>query len=404
MVMSQQTRLVAMVGLWLLLTSGLTLASSPDAGLVLGKPHEIPLPGRSASLDGAVRDMVMSRDGRHAYVSMATDAGPLLQVLDLARHPATTGATVRGVPAGPLAVSPDGRRVYILGHRRTLTMVDVDDASPHVTAERALDGIFHDLALSADGALLYFGSDLGMDHDIHAYRTRDVTATDYSPDVHIDIESLKISPDGSLLAAVGNIDNQLVLVGTGEAGSQVRAWKSADHAFGAFAFSADGRAIYQGNDDPNGVVISRRDIDSGKVVAHSGVLPLATAKDLLTSPDGRHVYVAGATERKLFVLSAKDLAVEQQVHLSSSPAAALAVSARSDTYGTLYVAQGGDPADPDSRPVVAAYREIDPGPSQRPASVVSHPARTSWGVVALGGGVALLGAWGLVARQRRQSR
>src|SRR5699024_10982047 len=109
-----------------------------------------------------------------------------------------------------------------------------------------------------------------------------------------------------------------------------------------------GRAIYQENDDPNGIVISRRDIDSGKVTAHSGVLPLAIAKDLLASPDGRHVYVAGATERKLFVLSAKDLAVQQSVHLSSSPAAALAVSAHGDTYGTLYVAQGGDPADPDS--------------------------------------------------------
>src|SRR5699024_2756184 len=83
---------------------------------------------------------------------------------------------------------------------------------------------------------------------------------------------------------------------------------------------------------------------------------------------------------------------------------ALAVSAHGDTYGTLYVAQGGDPTDPDSRPVVAAYREIDPGPSQRPASVASHPARTTWGVVVLGGGVVLLGAWRLVARKRRQSR
>jgi DNA-binding beta-propeller fold protein YncE len=101
----------------------------------------------------------ISADGKWAYVS--DDARGTVSVIELARARIAARLAV-GLGAHHLAVSPDGRRLWVaLGETaRTIVVVDVSKpAGPRVVARFVPGFVAHDLSFSPDGSRVWITAD-----------------------------------------------------------------------------------------------------------------------------------------------------------------------------------------------------------------------------------------------------
>jgi DNA-binding beta-propeller fold protein YncE len=110
--------------------------------------------------------------GEWAYVT--DDAAGELTVIDLAEARVVSRLVV-GLGAHHLAVSPNGRRLWVaLGERaRTIVVVDIDRPDrPRVLRRFDPGSGVHDLAFSPDGKTVWTTSDTGRDVEVLSARTR----------------------------------------------------------------------------------------------------------------------------------------------------------------------------------------------------------------------------------------
>lgn len=109
-------------------------------------------------VDGAVRDVAVSPDGKLVYASRTVPDGADVVVLDTAteRMAVIELATMPGATAESLLTSPDGQRLYVATQLPTgSALVTIDTRTHRVVNAIEIDACIRDIALSRDGGIAY---------------------------------------------------------------------------------------------------------------------------------------------------------------------------------------------------------------------------------------------------------
>lgn len=239
-----------------------------------------------------------------------------------------------------LAVSPDGRQVYVVGSvGNTLTALNRDAAGRLTVSQVLTDGVdsvdglggADTVAVSPDGKNVYVG---GSTDDAVAVFARNTATGALSfrqalvntPGTIDGIDGIKwltLSPDGSNLYAVGNSGNSLAVFDRSAAtGDLTFAQSFTDGVNGVDGLSSpygvtvspDGRNIYTAAYGDNGVGVFGRNVTTGELtwqaVIKDGDTQGAATVDNLThvtmtavSPDGRSVYVSSYDDNAVVLFS-----------------------------------------------------------------------------------------------------
>jgi YVTN family beta-propeller protein len=173
------------------------LALSPDGqrvhvanvgeGMVTVDVRSRAMKARTQLPDGVRDSIAISPDGRHVYVASSADRNlpdapePVISVVDTATNRVSATVGLDGRRVGDLAISPDGRRIYVAHYPWELTDANVvsviDTASNTVTATMPIKGRSSGLALAPDGRTLYVvGSETAQAQAI-SIETGQVSAT-----------------------------------------------------------------------------------------------------------------------------------------------------------------------------------------------------------------------------------
>jgi 6-phosphogluconolactonase (cycloisomerase 2 family) len=282
--------------------------------------------------------VAISPDGAHAYVT-----GSLDDAVAVFRRNATTGKLsfvevqkkgVGGVEgltfARAVTVSPDGANVYVAGqvddavavfHRNQTT-----GALTFVEAQRdgvdGVDGIagILSIAVSPDGAHLYAAAG----SDVAVFRRDPATGALGFVEVQKEgvhglsiagTHSVGVSPDGAYVYASGQADDAVAVFRRDPATGaltllevQGQGVDGVDGLYGALwvAVSPDGTRLYVTGSIDNAVAAFDRNAATGaltfaEVQKGSGTHGLAFARSVTVSPDGRNVYVGGASSNAVTV-------------------------------------------------------------------------------------------------------
>jgi len=280
-------------------------------------------------------DITISADGAHAYVASSGDSAVVVL-----RRDATSGALtfleahkqgVNGVEglsyARGVTLSPDGAYLYAAGQtdgaivtfqRNTLT-----GTLKYVrTVRNGVDGIDSlgsvlCIALSPDGAHLYAAG--GGDGALTIFRRQrssgklelvDVVRDDSRMRALAGTHAVAVSPDGAHVYATGQADDALAVFRRDPHSGKLTLVdvqsEGADGVKGlygalALAVSPDGEQVYATGSLGNSVAVFQRDRGTGVLTflgaedPSTGVRTLAFARAVAVSPDGRNVYVGGAS-------------------------------------------------------------------------------------------------------------
>jgi YVTN family beta-propeller protein len=168
-----------------------------------------------------VTDLAVSPDGRHVYVSRTAVNGADVAILDTT----TGGEDAIGIAAGAgtiaecARVSPDGRRLYVaLNGPFAAELVMIDTHQNRVVNTIEIGSPIRDIALSPDGASAYVGScgpAFGAVLDVIDTRTDTIANTYKIGEIAGRLTQLALSRDGQRAYLVGD--------------SSVTVWSTATH-------------------------------------------------------------------------------------------------------------------------------------------------------------------------------
>ena len=158
----------------------------------------------------SVTDLAVSPDGRHVYVSRAAVTGADVAVLDT-----ETGKDIAidiGAKAGSITecvrVSPDGSRLYVGANRPfSAEFVVIDPHAGRVLNTVEIGSPIRDIALSPDGARAYVGScspDFGAVLDVVNTRTNRIANTYKVGEICGLLTQLTLSRNGERAYLVGD--------------------------------------------------------------------------------------------------------------------------------------------------------------------------------------------------------
>ncbi len=285
---------------------------------------------------GGASDIALSPDGAHAYVASSGD-----NAVVVLRRDAASGALtyleshkegVNGVEglgyARGVTVSHDGAHVYVAGQtdgaivifaRNTLTgtLKYAGNVRNGVDGIDSLASVLC-VALSPDGSHLYAAA--GGDGALSVFRRHRSTGKLTLVDVVRDdgsrtralagTHAVTVSPDGAHVYATGQADDALaVFKRDARSGKLTLVDVQSEGADGvrglygalALAVSPNGEQVYATGSLGNSVAVFQRDRSTGVLTfldvedAATGVNTLAFARSVAVSPDGRNVYVGGAS-------------------------------------------------------------------------------------------------------------
>ena len=308
---------------------------------VSGTVHHVDDWSNGESAD--VLTMSVSPDGRHLYVVHKDGALSVLERDAFSGALATEAVYAEQigngrVEASSVVVSPDGHHVYVTSVERNanresaLAVFARDESSGALVGVEVLrsgTGGVDDLtdsrsvAVSPDGRHLYVAG--GRSRTLSAFARDPVSGKlelvetvrgDPAASGLIGANSVKVSPDGRLVAVASLYPGSVALFARDSTDGSVESvdalFDSADGTNGLgeatdLAVSPDGRHLYVASLD--GAAAVGQDPDAGALTfieAHSATARRATmptdATDIAISPEGRNVYVAGGSSHALVVL------------------------------------------------------------------------------------------------------
>lgn len=343
-------------------------------------------------LNGA-RGIATSRDGRNVYVAGYFDDAVVAFRRDPATGELTfieakldnTLGTDGLDGATAVAVSPDDRHVYVAGYLDDAVAIFARDlATGSLTyAGRVRDGVngvngldgAHGIAISPDGKHVYVA---GANDNAVAVLRRDAASGGLTlVERLIDGEngvttlgvarSVAVSPDGRFVFAVAELDNAVTTfrrdAATGRLTLAATARNGVNGAAGlggatAIAASPDGERIYVASSGDDAVVAFDVDRTTGVLtyrehLAFPATAGLDGAAAIALSPDGDHAYAAGPNNDAITVVSRTlpaDVVVlspgETVVGIDhgavNPPPTVVAIAARSSGWSSGYLAQFND--------------------------------------------------------------
>jgi YVTN family beta-propeller protein len=237
------------------------------------------------------RYVAVSPNGRRLYVSMYRDdySGSAVAVIDVKAK-----KIIRAVPTGQrpyaLAVAPDGR-IWVPIHDASRMEV-IDDNSLKVVATVIVPKNPHGVAFSPDGKFAYTPDhESGKVSIIDTLAAKPIAAIDVGKDPH----ALAVSPDGSTIF-VANYTLDLVKridVGTRRINATIEVQDEPQ----SIAFSRNGSHAYVVNEESNSV--STVETAGGRVTDTQRVGQ--SPRNVAVAPDGRFAYVTLGGADKLWV-------------------------------------------------------------------------------------------------------
>ena len=286
--------------------------------------------------------LALSPDGAHLYVAgsrddavavFSRDANTGLLTFVEAQKQGVAGVEGIGL-ARAVVVSPDGSHVYVAGQRDDAIAVFRRNALTgwltFVEVKRegvdGVDGIAGPLglAISPDGRQLYVAAGdqsavtvFARDAGTGRLRLADVEKDNGATDVGLSgIHSVTVSPDGAHVYAAAQGDSAIAVFRRDKRSGALTftdvLWQGdegVDGLWGALwvAVSPDGGHVYVASTNDNAIVALSRDAGSGALgyieMQKGGPNNecLAFARGVAVSPDGAHVYVAGASSNAVAV-------------------------------------------------------------------------------------------------------
>ncbi|WP_139798026.1 beta-propeller fold lactonase family protein [Mycobacterium noviomagense] len=164
----------------------------------------------SHPVDLTVTDLAVSPDGRHVYVSRVAATGADVAVLETATgrvEPIDIAASA-GSSTECVRVTPDGRRLYVAVQRPSGgEVVAIDTHLRRVIDTVDIGWAIRDVAISPDGRTAYVvsnGADFGVVVDVIDTHTNKVTVTRKLSETGGLVTQLKLSGDGDRAYLVGD--------------------------------------------------------------------------------------------------------------------------------------------------------------------------------------------------------
>jgi YVTN family beta-propeller protein len=245
----------------------------------------------------APEGVAVTPDGRKVYVANSAAVGSTVSVIDTATNAVTT-ITGFSEPIG-VAVSPDGSKVYV-ANILSETVSVIDTATNAVSATIAGFSQPIGVAVTPDGSKVYVTSQNTSTVSVIDTATNAVTAT-----ITVDGPSVgvAVTPDGSKVYVTNpnTVTVSVIDTATNAVIATVRVPFS-----GGVAVTPDGSMVYVTNTSPSDSV-SVIDTATNAVIATVGVgnNPFGVA----VTPDGSKVYVANSVSDNLSVIDTATNAV-----------------------------------------------------------------------------------------------
>jgi len=228
----------------------------------------------------AVTALAMSPDGRRIYLGGRTP--PTVTVIDTASNTVTA---LIGVPQKPngLAVSPDGAYVYVVSNNALSVITTASNTLTGVTIAD-YDSTLEAVAVSHDGTHLYIADGLRATVTIRDARTRAATATTPLGTGYDIVDAIALTGDGRRFFAV--MPRQIAMLDAATATVTTRtAFEGPDSTI---VVGADGRFVYA-----MGKPSSKVHVFDGSTGASVAVVQLnGIGNGLAISPSGRYMFVA----------------------------------------------------------------------------------------------------------------
>jgi YVTN family beta-propeller protein len=244
---------------------------------------------------GPPQYVAFTPDGRYAYVSVYDEirnTGNAVVVVDT-----STRAVVASIPAEKfpyaLAVSPDGRQVYVPNHDVNLISV-VDTATNTVVRKIAVKPNPHAVAYSVDGRRAYVAN-----HVSNVVTVLDTSNSAILAEIRVghSPHSIAVSPDRARVYVVNYDGNSTSVIDP--ATNTVTATIPVQEEPQSVAFAPDSRHAYVVNDGSN--TVSVIDTATNQVTATIGVGQDPT--NVFVAPNGRHAYVTNISSNNVTVLN-----------------------------------------------------------------------------------------------------
>ncbi|MFD4144101.1 beta-propeller fold lactonase family protein [Streptomyces sp. NPDC058572] len=229
-------------------------------------------------------DVAVSPDGRRIYVSQSTNA---VSVWDATADPPTLINTINltGAPES-LAVSPDGRYVYTANtSSNTVSVIDTTDNS---VTDIALTGTPRRLAVSPNGRYVYTANT--SSNTVSVIDTTDNNVTDI-PYVDADVLSVAVSPSGTrLYVGIGTQLSETDTVSVIDTATNTEVdsidLAGSDAYPHALVVSADGERLYTANLGTSSVSV----IDTATNTVATDIALTTPPADVAITPDDTRVY------------------------------------------------------------------------------------------------------------------
>jgi YVTN family beta-propeller protein len=198
--------------------------------------------------------VAVSRDGRWAYATESTVNEDHLLVIDTATN-TIVGDHFLGIHPVGVAVSPDGRMVYVAGCKLSCmngSFLVLDAASASVVTEISLASVPAGLVLAPDGARAYVPNGMTATVGVIDLRTRIVTTVAVDPQP----TGIAVSPRGAFVyvTSFGNASVNIIDTRRNAVVQKVAVSSSPR----AIAISPDGRFAYVTHSSPSCSVIDLR--------------------------------------------------------------------------------------------------------------------------------------------------
>jgi YVTN family beta-propeller protein len=234
-------------------------------------------------------------DGSRAYVSVhdeASKTGNDVVVVDTETRTVTATIPAESYPYA-LAVSPNGRQVYVPNHDADLISV-IDTATDAVVNKITVKPNPHSVAFSVDGRRAYVAN-----HASNLVTVLDTKNGAMLAEIPVgrSPHSVAMSPDSSRVYVV-NYDADSVAV-IDPASNTVAGTIPVQREPQSVKFAPDGKHAYIVNDGSN--TVSVIDTETSQVTATLGVGQTPT--DVFIAPDGRHAYVTNISSNDVTVLN-----------------------------------------------------------------------------------------------------